>query len=472
MKRVGWIAAAACAAVLFAMGSCREPEEEPPDDIISEWAPAPVVVLVAVDTLARHTMEGWQSAHATHPNLSAFFAESTHFRDVLAVRGITSPAVASTLTGVYPHSHGVRRNTGWPLPIQPTLMERFDEAGYHVIGAASNTCQFIDRGVDVRVCTWSHENEGVYENHAVRDRELVDQFWVELDQRPADEPLFVWMHLMNPHVPYTLIEPYYSEFHPEEYTGEIDASAGLQLDAAILGQIPFDEEDLAHVRAVYMSQVRDTDDLFGELMAGLADRGLLEDSVVMFGVDHGESLGERSDYLYHGCSPYNDVLAVTFAVRAPDRLPAGLALDGWVSQVDMGPTLIQTAGLDWSGDREGRSLVDDVLAGAVTEHDLFFERDVETAGIVRGQTKYIRDEDEGNDSCPPYSRHNKYPGELDELYDMAADPEEAVNLAASQPALQAELLADLCAFVNEGYWYAGALVDTTRLGTTCAQFAD
>lgn len=469
MIRLAWVAPAL---VALATLGCREPADEPPGDIISEWDPAPVVVVVAVDTLARHTMEGWQSSFQTHPNISAFFAESTHFRDVLAVRSITSPAVASILTGVYPHRHGVRRNTGWPLPVQPTLMERFDDAGYHVMGFASNTCQFLDRGVDVRGCTWSHENDGVYENHAVRDRELVDEFWDQLDQRPADQPLFVWIHLMNPHVPYTLIEPYYSEFHPDPYEGAIDASADAQLDAAILGQIPFDEADLAHVKAVYMSQVRDTDDLFGEILDGLSGRGLLEDSVVMFAVDHGESLGERSDYLYHGCSPYNDVLAVTFAIRAVGRLPAGLALHGWVSQVDLGPTLAQVAGLDWSGDREGRSLVDDVLAGSLQAHDVFFERDVETAGIVRGQTKYIRDEDEGNDNCPPYSRHNKYPGELDELYDMAADPGEAVNLAASQAALQAELLADLCAFVNDGYWYTGALVDTTKLGTTCAAFAD
>ena len=472
MRRFGRTAALLGVALTVTLGSCREPEDELPDDIISEWDPAEVVVVVNVDTLARHTMEGWQSQYPTHPNISEFFTRSTHFRDVLAVRSLTSPAVASILTGMYPHGHGVRRNTGWASPVQPTLMERFDDAGYHVMGVASNTCQFIDRGVDVRVCTWSHENEGVYENHAVRDRELVDKFWVELDQRPVDQPLFVWMHLMNPHTPYTLIEPYYSEFHPEEYTGDIDASSDPDLDAAILGQIPFDEDDLAHVRAVYMSQVRDTDDLFGELMDGLQERGLLEDSVVMFGVDHGESLGERSNYLYHGCSPYNDALAVTFAVRAPGRLPEGLALDGWVSQVDMGPTLVQTAGLDWIGDREGRSLVDDALAGTLTPHDLFFERDVDTAGIVRGQTKYIRDEDEGNDSCPPYHRHNGYPGELDELYDMAADPDEAVNLAPSQPALQAELLADLCAFVNDGYWYAGALVDSTKLGDTCAQFAD
>ena len=357
MIRLAWVAPAL---VALATLGCREPADEPPGDIISEWDPAPVVVVVAVDTLARHTMEGWQSSFQTHPNISAFFAESTHFRDVLAVRSITSPAVASILTGVYPHRHGVRRNTGWPLPVQPTLMERFDDAGYHVMGFASNTCQFLDRGVDVRGCTWSHENDGVYENHAVRDRELVDEFWDQLDQRPADQPLFVWMHLMNPHTPYTLIEPYYSEFHPDPYEGAIDASADAQLDAAILGQIPFDEADLAHVKAVYMSQVRDTDDLFGEILDGLSGRGLLEDSVVMFAVDHGESLGERSDYLYHGCSPYNDVLAVTFAIRAVGRLPAGLALHGWVSQVDLGPTLAQVAGLDWSGDREGRSLVDDV----------------------------------------------------------------------------------------------------------------
>lgn len=461
-------------AALVALGTlgCREDVIEPPDDIISEWDPAPVVLVVTVDTLARHTMEGWQSSFQTTPNISAFFAQSTLFRDVLAVRGITSPAVASILTGVYPRSHGVRRNTDWPVPIQPTLMERFDDAGYHVMGFASNTCQFLDRGVDVRGCTWSVENEGVYENHAVRDRELVEEFWVQLDQRPADQPLFVWMHLMNPHTPYTLIEPYYSEFHPDPYEGEIDASDGSQLDAAILGEIPFDEADLAHVKAVYMSQVRDTDDLFGELLDGLEERGLAEESVVMFGVDHGESLGERSDYLYHGCSPYNDVLALPFAIRAEGRLPVGLSLDGWVSQVDMGPTLVQTAGLDWSGDREGRSLVADVLAGALEPHDVFFERDVETAGIVRGQTKYIRDEDEGNSSCPPYTRFNRYPGELDELYDMAADPGEVVNLAPAQPAFQTQLLTDLCAFVGDGYWYTGAPLETTKLLDTCSALAD
>jgi arylsulfatase A-like enzyme len=467
--RLAWFAPAL--AVLAALG-CRETEVDPPDDIISEWDPAPVVVVVAVDTLARHTMEGWQSSFETHPNISAFFTRSTHFRDVLAVRSLTSPAVASILTGVYPHSHGVRRNTGWAVPVQPTLMERFDDAGYHVMGFASNTCQFLDRGVDVRGCTWSHENEGVYDNHAVRDRELVDEFWGQLDLRPTDQPLFVWIHLMNPHVPYTLIEPYYSEFHPGPYEGDIDASSDSDLDAAILGQIPFDEADLAHVKAVYMSQVRDTDDLFGELLEGIGERGLLEDAVVMFGVDHGESLGQRSDYLYHGCSPYNDALAVTFAIEAEDRLPGGLALEGWVSQVDMAPTLAEVAGLDWSGDREGRSLVDDVLGGALQDHDVFFERDVETAGIVRGQTKYLRDEDMGNGSCPPYSRHNRYPGELNELYDMAADPDEAVNLAASQPALQTELLTDLCGFVNDGYWYTGMLVDSTRLVDTCAAYAD
>jgi len=455
--------------VLTAMlASCGEDEPvADPDDIVSRWEPAPVVVMVVVDTLARHTLQPWQTEFATSPNLAGFFEESTVLADTLAVRGITSPAIGSILTGAYPRAHGVRKNTGWEHPRLPTLLQKFQDAGYQTMGFAANTCQFIDEGVDERYCTWSEEMFEITD-HAERDRMLVEELVARIDARDTEQPLFVWLHLMNPHTPYTLIEPWYSEFHPDPYEGHIDPEDTQDLNDAILGHVPFADADLAHVQAVYMSQVRETDELIGELYEELQQRGLWDDAVVLFGADHGESLGVRGDdYLYHGCSPFNDVLAVAFAIRAPGRLPHGLWLEGWVSQVDIGPTFADVAGIGWTGARDGATVVDEILEGALGERDVFLERGLVTAGVISGGFKYVRDEDAGNTSCPPYSRDHPYPGAHNGLYDLQTDTWEIVNLADDEPALRDDLRVKLCTWILEEPWL-GSEDETNRLIDRCA----
>jgi len=438
------------------LGACTESEPPPlPDPIVSRWEPAPVVVVVVVDTLARHTLEGWQEEFATSPELRAFFDDATLLADTLATRGLTSPAIASILTGSYPRNHGIRRNTGWDPPRLPTLIEKFHDAGYYTMGYAANTCQFIDNGVDDRFCTWSEEVSGIAD-HAERDRMLLDELLVRIDDRPADQPLFVWLHLMNPHKPYTLIEPWYSEFHPNAYEGPLDAEDTDDLEQVMLGEIPFDDEDLRYVQAVYMSQVRETDSLFGELVAALQQRDLWDEAVVLFGVDHGESVGVRGDgYLYHGCSPYNDVMALPFALRAPGRLPRGLALTGWVSQVDIGPTLADAAGIGWGGERDGDSLVDEILEGELAPRTTYFERKETAAGVVSDGFKFFRDTNMGNASCLPYSTFNPYPGATLAMHDLQADPEETENLVGTELQLAGELEAELCAWVLQSPWLIG-----------------
>ena len=468
---IGSAARLALGLVAVSVGCSGDEPDSGPEDIVSRWEPAPVVALVVVDTLARHTLQPWQTDHATSPNLQEFFEDSTVLADTLAVRGITSPAIGSILTGAYPRAHGVRKNSGWDPPRLPTLLQKFQDAGYQTMGFASNTCQFIDEGVDDRYCTWSEEMPEIA-TLGERDHMLVEELLAQIDARDPAQPLFVWLHLMNPHTPYTLTEPWYSEFHPDPYEGYIDAEDTEDLDQAILGEIPFDDADLAHVRAVYMSQVRETDELLGELFGGLRDRGMWDDAVVMFGADHGESLGRRGDdYLYHGCSPFNDVLAVAFAIRAPGRLPQGAWLDGWVSQVDVGPTLADVAGIGWSGARDGATLVDEILDDRLAERDVFLERGLVTAGVLSGGFKYVRDEDEGNTSCPPYSRDHPYPGARDGLYDVQSDTWELSNVADAEPALRDDMHLTLCTWILEEPWL-GTEDETNRLTDRCAELLE
>lgn len=422
------------------------------DDV--RFDPAPVVVVVLVDTVGDaylgHRHEAWDVT----PNVDGLLAESTVLENTLTVRGLTSVAVSSILTGVYPRRHFVRNNANRKRPSQPLLAERFDDAGYATYGYAANVCQFIDDGIDDRYCTWAVEQPDPSMELRVRDEMLVERLLGQLADRPPDEPTFVWLHLMHPHKPYSRVDPWYGEFHPEPYEGELGDKLDTALDLAALGDKALDEADMDHVRAVYASQIRETDRLLGELFDGLDELGLWEDAVVVFGADHGEEVGEHHDYFWHSCSPYLPVNRVLFSIRAPDRVPAGQVLTGWASVTDIAPTLVQAAGLDWTGEEDGISLVDEMRSGALPTRPVFLERGEEAAGVVADGHLYIRDEDGGYGDCMPYNQSTEhlFPGELDELYDLTADPTQHDDLAAVETETLQGLRTVLCDWVNSDPW--------------------
>ena len=456
--------------LLACQGGAPDGVAEPDPDFESRFEPAEVVVVVFVDTLARQHMSGWQTEADTTPAIDAFFDEAVVFENTLAVRGLTSVATASVLTGTYPRTHGVRNNSDWPTAAQPTLIERFEQAGYHTIGLAANACQFIDDVTDVEECVWAQSVEGIDFvmgiSHEERDRLLLEALSEQLDARPVGAPLFVWIHLMNPHEPYTRVEPWYSTFLPEPYTGSLDATDSAQLDAIILGERAMDEADLAEIHAVYRSQLRETDEVFAGILTEFEDRGLREGAVVAFGADHGEALGARNSYLYHGCSLTNEVNAVPFAISAPGRLSPRW-VDTWVSQTDFAPTLADVAGIGWTGERAGENLTDGVLAGWVMERTLFAEGGGNTGIVLSGGYKYIRDEDQGNSSCPPYSAEQPYPGQRDALYDILSDPAESIDLTATEPGILARLRGELCGWVLEDTWTTAQTDASNSLVRTC-----
>ncbi|MFT5681530.1 MAG: arylsulfatase A-like enzyme [Myxococcota bacterium] len=456
--------------LIACQGAKTEDTTVPYSDFTSRFEPAEVVVVVFVDTLARQHMSGWQTQAQTTPVIDDFFDTSVVFENTFTVRGLTSVATASVLTGTYPRTHGVRNNSGWSAPSEPTLIERFEQAGYHTIGLAANACQFIDGVTDTEDCVWSQNVEGIDSvvgiTHEERDRLLLSTLSERLDERPKGTPLFVWIHLMNPHEPYTRVESWYSEFHPEPYTGTLDATDGDQLDDAILGELPIEGADLAEIHAVYRSQLRETDAVFEGILSAFDERGLRDEAVIAFGADHGEALGARSNYLYHGCSLTNEVNVVPFAISAPGRLPVAWHSE-WVSQVDFAPTLADVAGIGWTGQRDGENLVDGVLAGAIEERPLFAEGGGSTAIVLSGGYKYIRDENQGNSNCPPYNLGQPYPGQRDALYDLLTDPGETTDLTDTETVVLSQLRGELCDWVLDGTWTTPETDPNNPLVRTC-----
>jgi N-acetylglucosamine-6-sulfatase len=182
------------------------------------------------------------------------------------------------------------------------------------------------------------------------------------------------------------------------------------------------------------------DEGLGRLMQELAERGALDDTVILLTGDNGYFYGE------HGLSeerrlPYEESIRVPLVVRYPKLVKAGTTPDPLALTIDLCPTILELASLPASSEVDGRSLVPwlrgerpEWRSSFVLEYwsDIVFPR-IERMGYDAVRTRRHK-----------YVRYRELAG-MDELYDLEADPFELENLASApgRGALRAELRAEL-----------------------------
>jgi arylsulfatase A-like enzyme len=426
---------------------------------------ADTVVIITWDAVSERLYWGGDEGWDTIPRVEELYSESAVFPHTATTRGVTGPALASMLTGAYPRDNHVRTcNT---VPDLPTLPERFRDAGYRTLGFSSNQCQLMDAGTKVRVCTSPKEHEA--NSRRERDVDLERELLDALDRVGQREKLFLWLHLTEPHTAYETVSGWYDLYHPEPYTGSLVPASDSQLDDIIVGQRGYDEADKRHLEAAYASQIRDTDARVGRVLDKLRELERYDDAIIVQGFDHGEELYDHNEYLYHGCSPYNSVIDVVYSFKAPGLTDQGQVFEGWVSTVDVAPTIVELAGaFEWEGLLVGRSLVSTLETGVEQDVPVFFERGLETAGVIWQDHKYIISGDTSFSDCQPYeTRGGHYPTEPFELYDLLDDPDELDDLAGQGKNQEEVLRRELCDWVLESTWYDEQSDVTNPLVMTC-----
>jgi choline-sulfatase len=161
------------------------------------------------------------------------------------------------------------------------------------------------------------------------------------------------------------------------------------------------------------------------LLTALGEAGLAENTIVLVLADHGEMLGERG--MWFKMSFHEGAARIPLIVHAPGRFGAH-RVAAPVSLVDIVPTLAAIAGSGREPDdataHDGRSLLP-YCEGRDDDGGVFGEYCAEgvTAPMVmirRGSLKFIH--------CP---------GDPDQLYDLATDPDELLNIAATDARAQA-----------------------------------
>ena len=307
------------------------------------------VVLVSIDTLRPDHLGCYGYTVPTTPTLDRFCQDSVVFRQAIAQAPSTLHSHASMLSSLLPHHHQATWGGKTRLPEEAlTLAEILQTAGYA-------TAAFAGGGQMDRVF-------GLGQGFDVYDQPGQEHFlgtvsrgieW--LDQTP-DRPFFLFLHSYEVHHPYTpsaehldLIESEYEGALPDEISIDFLRQVNRQ-------EVEIDDADLAHIIRTYDAEVRSMDDGFALLVAALKERGLYDDTMIVFTSDHGEEFGEHGVVGWHSHTLFDELLRVPLVVKYPSSTGAGVEVEGQVRSIDIAPTVLATVGLPTPEVFEGTDL--------------------------------------------------------------------------------------------------------------------
>jgi len=395
----------------------------------------PNIMLITIDTVRADRLGCYGYQRPTTPHIDAFSKRCTIFKNAITPRANTTPSVTSMLTGLYPHTHGVR--TGYmPLDMKfNTLQEMLRDRNYLTAAFVSNWVlkkEFsrLDPGFSAYNDTMSEEdlNRYMFERLAP-DTSSAALRW--LDEH-RNEKFFLWAHYQDPHGPYRAPKEYSSFFTHNK--ADLIPFESVRLYQRLPWIRPQnDRVDANAYRDAYDAEIRFCDEYIGKLLAKIEEPGL-RDTVVIMLADHGEGLGEHGYYFGHGKFVYDQCSKVPLLLYVPGIRPAA-PIEGQVNIMNITPTILDILGYPIPPGMEGRSLLPQ-LAGRERSGDeyIFLERKNYMKGVRTDEWKYIR-----------RIHHAGAP----ELYNLKEDPMEEHNVIAYYPDIASGLNSRLNRWMNE-----------------------
>lgn len=413
-------------------------------------AEQPNFVIIIADDMSWNDCGAYGHPTIKTPNIDRLATEGMRFENAFLTISSCSPSRASILTARYPHRTNAEE-LHWPLPEeQTTFTEVLREAGYWC-GAAGKW----HLGDEVRdrfdlimaadtsgfqLPTGTAGESGKFTETTAGDVRSGCTDWVPLLQaRPQDQPFCLWLAALDPHRP---------------YDAEIVNGSYANSDVRLPPYHP-DHDDVRADYVNYYAEISRLDRFVGTVLRELEQQGVANNTLVLFLSDNGRPFPRDKTTVY------DSGIRTPFVVRFPDAVAAKAVTKSLVSSIDIGPTLLDLAGIKVPDSMDGRSFsaVLDDPAAEIRQY-AFAEKNwhdfEDHARAVRDQRfKYIRNYYDDLPNTPPADavrsptfahmqllyRQGKLPKSQqacftsprpkEELYDTLADPHEMNNLAAS-----------------------------------------
>jgi arylsulfatase len=435
----------------------------------------PDIIFIITDQQRYDTIRALGASHMDTPNIDCLVANGFSFEQCHVTAPSCVPCRASLFTGYYPHTNGVLANG---QPWSRTWVSDLANAGYHCVNVGKMHTipydakagfheRFVvenkDRYMEGR---WFFDEwDKALASHGLKkqqreeyrkrddykdrlgaftwdlppamqsDNFIGDTTCWWLETKPVEKPLFLVVGFPGPHPPYDptpeVAEKYMARDVPMPDVSDEDLQAlaapwiakrehDVEVDHdSVVWKLHPTEGELKRMRAYYYANCEMIDTQVGRIVASLEKRGNLDNTIIIFTSDHGDNLGDHG--LSQKWAPYEEVTRVPLVISAPGRFEGGRRVSKMVQLFDLGPTILEWAGLKPDGAMEAISL-NPALEGeafAGRTH-VFCEQagDVNMTGatyltMARSKTHklvHFRGSDEG------------------QLFDLMADPGERKNL--------------------------------------------
>jgi arylsulfatase A-like enzyme len=455
----------------------------------------PHIVLLMADQMRFDCLSAYGELGVKTPQMDALAKESVVFERAYCASPLCVPTRGAIAAGKWPHRTGVIVNGSFsdfekPFSILPaehrTYHEQLMEGGYRIskvgvqhvkglpkrvpgariLGEAEWVAYLKKKGLappaydsERRPCQEFANGEmtvkGFHPTTFVRETEFgaedfMDVYWSRLmgeviGESDVSQPNAWIFNGWAPHPPFWVPEPYYSMYDPAaiKLPGNVGqwypGQPPFLLHTASCKSVQLKADGWRKTWAAYFGLVTMMDDCMGRVIGALKERGVWDDSLVIFVMDHGECLGAHS--LSGKQVMYEESARVPLMIKPPGGAGAGTRRKQVANHVDLAATICDYAGVAAPPGQQGRSLRAPIEDAGAAWHDATFAefhgdqgRGYPTRAIFMERYKYIFH------FCGP-----------DELYDVAADPLEAKSLAgeAAFAGVKAELKGRLAKWMKE-----------------------
>lgn len=421
----------------------------------------PNVLFIISDDLTATALSCYGNTVCKTPNIDRLASQGTRFTKAYCQGTYCGPSRASFMSGYYPHAIKML-GYGSPRPAigeRATWAQHFKNNGYHTTRVSKIFHMGVPGGIEKGTdgaddpASWTERfNSAGPEWKALGDGETLENNAdgrkpgpvggntfvvveadgndlvhsdgktaakaVELIKQNRDKPFFLGVGFVRPHVPFVAPRKDYTDFLPYS---RMQLPPKLKDDWADIPKAGINYKTSKNMKmdvrrqkkAVggYYASVAFMDRMVGQVLNGLKEAGLEDNTIVIFTSDHGYHLGEHD--FWAKVSLHDESAAVPLIIRMPGKKPA--VCHSLVELLDLYPTLSNLCGLEVPKHLQGKDISKMMTDPA---------KEVRSAAFsVNGKGFLLREQDWA------YIAYGKNGQGDEELFDMKQDPKQFTNLA-------------------------------------------
>lgn len=334
------------------------------------------------------------------PNIDRLAESGIVFDNCLTQSPVCVPARYSLLSGQYPETTGVFGNGHYPHPQLKSLIDSFNEAGYHTSAMGklhhnprhssfgfqqvtlhdgffpdridhSVYCRYLDdNGLDWRLKTYPPDIDADPLKKNLKDichwgesampAEHEESAWLgkaairRIQQWRDESPLFLYVSFVDPHSPYFclpdrvgLVDPDDIPLPPHMMEEDLERKPAALRNKSSRYKRLLDERTSRQIRACYLGVVNHLDYWIGKVVEAAREK-FGKNLIISLTSDHGDFLGEHGlcEKNFH----YESAVKVPWILETPDVETPGSRVNSQVEQIDQIPTILRACGVPFQRD--------------------------------------------------------------------------------------------------------------------------